>query len=59
MYGGDAGAHRSLADDELPFARNERSVAYFNSFNVCDGVVGAGGAVEGDAEVAGAGLSLG
>ena len=34
-------------------------MADFDAFYVCDGVVGAGSAVEGDAEIAGAGLGLG
>jgi hypothetical protein len=34
-------------------------VADFDAFDVGDGVVGAGSAVEGDSEIAGSGLGLG
>jgi hypothetical protein len=56
MDGSDAGADRAFADHELAAARDERGVADFDSFNVGDGVVGPGSAVEGDAEAAGAGF---
>jgi hypothetical protein len=59
MNGGDAGADRALADYELAAAGDEGGVADLDSFDICNGVVGAGGAVEGDAEIAGAGLGLG
>ena len=56
---GDSGADGAFANYEFALAGDERGVADFDSFNVCDGVVGAGSAVEGDAEIAGAGLGLG
>ena len=58
MNGGDAGAHRAFADFEFAFAGDERGVADLDSFDVGDGIVGAGSAVEGNAEIAGAGLGL-
>ena len=48
-----------LPTTSLPFAGDERGVADFDSADVGDGVVGAGSAVEGDAEIAGARLGLG
>jgi hypothetical protein len=59
MDGGDAGAHRPFANHEFAAARDERSVADFHTFDICDGVVRAGCAVERDAEFAGARLGLG
>jgi hypothetical protein len=59
MDGGDSGADGALADDEFAFAGDERGVSDFDAFYVSDGVVGAGSAVEGDAEIAGARLGLG
>jgi hypothetical protein len=56
MNGGYSGAHRSLADYELAFAGNQRGMADFDSFDVCDRIVGSGGTVEGNAEIAGTGL---
>ena len=43
----------------LPLAGDERRFAYFYAFDVGDGVVCAGRAVEGDAQIAGSGLGLG
>jgi hypothetical protein len=34
-------------------------MADLDAFDVCDGIVGAGSTVEGDTEIAGAGLGLG
>ena len=59
MDGGDAGADGAFADFELAAAGDERGVSDFDAFDVGDGVVGPGVAVEGDAEIAGAGLGLG
>jgi len=59
MDGGDAGADWTFADYQFAFAGDERGVAYFYSFDVGDGVVGAGSAVEGNSEIAGSGLGLG
>jgi hypothetical protein len=59
MNGGDAGAHGSLADYEFAFAGDERGVSDLDAFDVGDGVVAAGSAIEGDSEIAGAGLGLG
>ncbi len=58
MNRGDAGANWALADLEFAFAGDERGVADFDSFHVGDGIVGAGGAVERNAEIAGAWLGL-
>ncbi len=57
--GGDAGADRAFSDFELAAAGDERGVSDFYAVDVGDGVVRAGRAVEGDAEVAGSGLGLG
>ncbi len=57
--GGDTGAYRTFSYLELAAAGDERGVADFDTLDVGDGVVGAGRAVEGDAEIAGAGLGLG
>ena len=43
----------------FPLAGDERGVSDFDALDVGDGVVGAGSAIEGDAEIAGAGLGLG
>ena len=59
MNGGDAGADGAFTDFELAAAGDERGVSDFYAADVGDGVVGAGVAVEGDAEVAGSGLGLG
>ena len=59
MDGGDAGADGTFADYEFAAAGDERGVADFDALDVCDRVVGAGGAVERDAEIAGARLGLG
>ncbi len=59
MDGGHAGTHRSLADYEFAFAGDERGVSDFDALDVGDGVVGAGIAIEWDAEIAGSGLGLG
>ena len=59
MNGGDAGAHRAFADYEFAFTGDQRGVADLDAFYVGDGVVGAGSAVEGNSEIAGAGLGLG
>jgi hypothetical protein len=58
MNGGDAGAHRSLADYEFALAGEERGVADLDSLYVRDGVVGARSAVERNTEIAGAGIGL-
>ncbi len=58
MDSGDAGAHRSLANFEFACAGDERGVADLDAFHVGDGVVAAGIAIEGDSEIAGAGLGL-
>ena len=57
--GGNAGADWAFSYFELAIAGDERGVSYFHAFDVGDRVIGAGRAVEGDAEVAGAGLGLG
>ncbi len=57
--GGDSGAHRAFADYELALARDERGVSDFNAFDVGDGVVRAGSAVEGNSQTARARLGLG
>ncbi len=57
--GGDAGADRTFSDFEFAAAGDERGVSDFDAFDVGDGVVRAGCAVEGNAEVAGTGLGLG
>jgi len=59
MDGRDAGTHGTFADNELAFAGDERGVSDLDAANVGDGVVEAGGAVEGDSEIAGAGFGLG
>ena len=59
MNGGDAGADRAFADFEFAAAGDERGVSDFYAFDVGDGVIRAGCAVEGDAEIAGSGLGLG
>jgi hypothetical protein len=46
-----------LAHDQPSLPRDDRRVADFDPGDVGDGVEGAGDAVEGDAEVAGAGMS--
>ena len=56
MNGGDAGADGAFADYEFAVAGDQRGVADLDAFDVGDGVVGAGSAVEGDAEIAGARL---
>jgi hypothetical protein len=58
MNGRDASTNWSLADFEFTFAGDERGVADFDSLDVGDGVVGAGSAIEGNAEIAGARLGL-
>jgi hypothetical protein len=58
MNSGDSGADRAFADFEFAAAGDERGVAYLHAFDVGDGVVGAGRAVERDSEVAGSGLGL-
>jgi len=55
--GGDAGAHGAFTDLKLSFPGDERRVADGDAGNVGDGVEWTGRAVEGDAEIAGAGLS--
>src|SRR5271167_1566257 len=59
MDGGYAGADWAFSNFELAAAGDERGVSDFDAFDIGDGVVRAGGAVEGDAEVAGSGFSLG
>jgi hypothetical protein len=59
MNGGDAGADGTLADYEFAAAGDDRGVADLDAFDICNGVVEAGSAVEGDAEIAGAGPGLG
>src|ERR1700737_3471503 len=56
--GGDSGARRAFADYKFSLAGEERGVADLDSFDVSDGIVGAGSAVERDAEVAGARAGL-
>ena len=58
MNGGHSGAHRAFADFQFAAPEDESGVADLDAFNVGDGVVGAGSAVEGDTEIAGAGLGL-
>jgi len=58
MNGGDAGTNGTFANFEFAFAGDERGVADFDSLHVGDGVVGAGCAVEGNAEITGARLGL-
>ena len=53
---GDAGAHRTFSDLQLPFPKDERRVADGYSRNIGDGVERSRGAVEGNAKVAGARL---
>ena len=52
---GDAGAHRALADPERALAADDRAVADLDAGNIGDRVQRPRRAVEGDAEVAGAG----
>jgi len=59
MDRGNAGTHGSFADYELTLARDERGVADFYTFYVGYGVVWAGSAIERDAQIPGARLSLG
>src|SRR5258708_7258793 len=59
MNGGDAGADGALSYFEFAAAGGERGVSYFYAFDVGDGVVLAGRAVEGDSQVAGSGFRLG
>src|SRR5208283_3009147 len=59
MDGGDAGADRAFSDLEFAVAGDERGVSDFDAVDVGDGVIRAGYAVEGHAEIAGAGLGLG
>jgi hypothetical protein len=59
MDGGDSGADRALTDYEFARSGDEGGVSDFDAFDVSDGVVGAGSAIEGDSEFAGAGLGLG
>ena len=58
MNCGNAGADGAFPDFELAGAGDECGVSYFDAVDVGDGVVRAGVAVEGDAEVAGSGLGL-
>ena len=57
--GGDSGAYRAFSDFEFATAGDERGVSHFNALHVGDGIVGAGSAVEWDAQVTGSGLRLG
>ena len=57
--GGDAGADWAFSDFEFAAAGDERGVSDFDAFDVGDGVVRAGRAVEGNAQIAGSGLGLG
>src|SRR5208337_605485 len=47
--GGYSGADGTLSYFEFAAARDQRGVAYFDAFDVGNGVVGAGFAIEGDA----------
>ena len=55
---GDAGANGAFADFEFAVAGNERGVADLDAFDVRNRVIRAGRAVEGNAQIAGAGLGL-
>ena len=55
-HGGDTGAHRPLADHDGSRPANERGVTDLDPGDVGDRVEGARRALEGDAQVAGAGL---
>ena len=54
--GGDAGADWAFANLQFSFARDEGRVADGDAGNVGDGVERAGRAIEGNAQIAGAGL---
>jgi hypothetical protein len=56
--GRDSGADWAFADLELAFAGDQGSVAHFDAFDVGNGVIGTGCAVEGSSEVAGSWLGL-
>ncbi len=55
MDGGDPGAHGAGADLQGAVALDQRDVADLDARDVGDGVEGPRGALEGDAEVSGAG----
>ena len=57
--GGHPRPHRALAHHQLALALDDRAVPDLDALDVGDGVLGAGSAVEGYAEVAGPGLALG
>ena len=54
--GGDPGSNRSLADDPFSFALDQGDEADLDSGHVGDGVIGAWGAVERNAEITSAGF---